>query len=312
MNILKQFWSQFIASISNLTFYQQRIKQPLRYVLGYFYGATILFGVGSALWFQFYFLPRTSLHASAVRTEIINSIPDTYGIQVNTQRLQLVTYDATGTAVLAKQELRIPSPPSLPKLISIPESQINAWNKEWPSNLLIISPNTISNPDDYLLSLNTQTLFLIEPSGIYVFDGTSWEHTQFEQLNQTELTAVELKQTLNEWFDRAGSFINKYAHLAWPIICVGTLLANTLTLGWYSLLTFLVSKAFNHHLSYRQCLKITAYIAVVAQLISFITQVVYPWFGIDMFGVSFWAICLYVLYVLKTAQIKPQLDQEKT
>lgn len=311
MNFLKQFWSQFVASISKITFYQQLIQKPTRVVLAYFYAAILLLGVGSAAWFQFYVLPNISNHAANVQAELLSSIPDNTGIRTNHKQLQLVTYDATGAATIAQRELRIPSPPSLPKLFFIPDSQMNSWNKAWPAQLLIISPTDINSPTEYLASLDTTSLFLVDRNGFYVFDGSSWEHTSFEesQLTQSELTAEQVKTTLKQWGNVVAEFVAKYAYLIWPISIIGTLLTQTLSLFWYSLLTFLVSKAFNYRLKYRECLKITAYIAVVANCISLITQVIYPWFGFDMFALSYWVICLYVLYVLKTAQTAKTIAQ---
>ena len=314
MNVLKQFWSQFVASITNLSFYRQLIQKPTRLVLAYFYGATLIFGLGGAVWLQWYILPQVSKHAASVHSELITSIPANQGIRVVNQQLQLVTYDATGAASLAKRELRIPSPPSLPKLLLIPSSQLSGWNSAWPKNLVIVSPTTISTPADYLASLDTSSLLLIDQTGVYVFDGESWERTSFDQKesNQSELTTEELKTTLNEWGEKIRASVAKYAYLLWPISIVGTFISNTFMLGWYSLLTFLVCKAFSYQLGFRESLKITAYIAVVAQCIAFITHAIYPWFGVDMFSISYWAICLYVLYVLKTILAKPGIAATKT
>lgn len=307
MNVLKQFWFQFVASITNLNFYRHLIEKPTRLVLAYFYGATILFGLGSAAWLQWYVLPQVSKHAAAVQTELIASLPSDQGIRVNNQQLQLVTYDATGAATIAQRELRVPSPPSLPRLLFIPASQLTAWNKAWPAHLLIVSPTTISTPADYLASLNTTSLLLIDQSGVYIFDGESWERTSFDktEANQSELTMKQLKDEIVKWSDVIRTTARKYLYLVWPVTFVGIFISHTVMLSWYSLLTFLVCKAFSYQLNYRDCLKITAYIAVVAQCIAYITQAIYPWFGIDMFGISYWAICLYVLYVLKTSLSKP-------
>lgn len=311
MNFLKQFWSQFIASISSLNFYQQLIQKPTRVVLTYFYAAILLLGVGSAAWFQFYILPHMSKHAANVQAELLASIPDNVGIRTNNRQLQLVTYDATGAATITQRELRIPSPPSLPKLFFISDSQMNSWNNAWPAQLLIISPSDINSPTEYLVSLDTTSLLLVDQSGFYVYDGNTWEHTVFSesQLTQSELTAAQVKNTLNQWGAMVAEFVAKYAYLIWPISIIGTFLTQTLVLLWYSLLTFLISKAFNYRLKYRECLKITAYIAVVANCISLITQIIYPWFGFDMFALSYWVICLYVLYVLKAAQTAKTIIQ---
>lgn len=315
MQILKQFWYQFVASITNVSFYLQLFRHPGKLVIAYYYAATLLLALISAAWLHFVLLPQFTTHATNVRNELVASFPEDRAISIMTNQIELQALDASGAASIARNELRIPSPPSLTKLFMIPTSQLAAWHEQWPENLLIVVPSPITSAETYLNSIETTSLVVLDPKTAYVFDGESWEESPLTQLkaSNTKITSQEIRNLSNTVSNQVESVVKKYLFLVWPVLIILTLINQTILLLWYALLTLFVSKVFSYQLGYLQCMKITAYIIILAQIVSMTTQAIYPWFGLDMLSISFWAICLYVFYVLRSVMPKkPQLPSKPT
>ncbi len=302
MNTLKQLLSQFVASLTKPQLYLTILDQKGRSTLLYFYLAAFVLALFSAGWIYFGFTPKFVQNLGTVRSELVDTIPGNYQIHSDGQQVTVTTLGENNTQIPLEKDFYITSPQSLPKLFSLPPSQIHAWKKSWPTNLAIYSPRTIEDPSKFVMDRDTTTLVLIDPNFSYLYDnGATWKTNKLSEMHLSAgtVTRAQIDSISLDWQQKAIAWIQKYSFLVWPVVIGAQLIGMTFSLLWYSLLLLLIVKVFGYLFTYGKAVKFAAYVLIVSQAISQISSVLNPWGSVDMQSLSFWVITTYLLWALK-------------
>ncbi|MGD9129541.1 MAG: DUF1189 family protein [Candidatus Woesebacteria bacterium] len=277
---IKTFLRTLIKTFTTPEYYLEIIKKPISFSFIFFLLSFFIFGIISAIKFNYFILPKLENHLITTQEEIIQHYPSEL----------IINWDGDKLSINQDEDLDIDYPSFVNKEILTLAPQLASISKKE------LAETDIENLDqNFLLIFSSDYLFLnqdnkwqsIELKTLPLFQ----EKFQIRQDNLPEILS-QIQSSLEKIF----SMLKKFSYLLIPSILI---ISRIWIIVLDCFFIFIFGKIVGLKLAYKKIFQWGLHIVVIAEFINQVSKVIYKNLTLPMFSLAFWGIFLYLFFNLR-------------